>query len=156
MRNLHLVIGFAALGAVVQAAPASALSMQECSAKYQEAKKAGGKLGWNEFRKAECGSDASAAPAAAPATAPTTTAKPAPPAATTPPATTAKPAATGALTYPTAVDPKYAKEKPGKQRMQTCLDAYNAAKAAGTLGDVKWIQKGGGYYSTCNARLKSS
>ena len=43
MRHLHLILGLAALGAI-QAAPASALSMQECSAKYQEAKKAGGKL----------------------------------------------------------------------------------------------------------------
>lgn len=37
--------------------------------------------------------------------------------------------------------------------MHTCLDSYNAAKAAGTLGDAKWIQKGG-YYSVCNARLR--
>lgn len=143
MRTLHVILGLAALGAI-QAAPVSALTMQECSAKYQEAKKAGGKLGWNEFRKAECATGSTAtAPATAPAAPATTAAKPA-----------SAPAATGALTYPSAVDPKYAKEKPGKQRMHTCLDAYNAAKAAGTLGNVKWIQKGGGYYSNCNAKLK--
>jgi hypothetical protein len=40
--------------------------------------------------------------------------------------------------------------------MHTCLDAYNAAKAGGTLGGTKWIEKGGGYYSACNARLKGT
>ncbi len=38
--------------------------------------------------------------------------------------------------------------------MHTCLDSYNAAKAAGTLGGMKWIEKGGGYYSACNRQLK--
>lgn len=147
MRHVHLVLGLLALGAA-GAGPAHALSMKECSAKYQEAKKAGGTLSWSDFRKAQCGTEASAAPAAPPATAP----------AAAPPAPAAKsaaaPAAAGSVSYPTAVDPKYAKETPGKARMHTCLDAYNAAKAAGTLGDVKWIQKGGGYYSACNAKLK--
>ncbi len=64
------------------------------------------------------------------------------------------PAAAGAAAYPARVDPKYASEPAGKQRMHTCLDSYNAAKAAGTLGGAKWIQKGGGYYSECNKRLK--
>ena len=35
--------------------------------------------------------------------------------------------------------------------MHTCLDQYNANKANGGLN---WIQKGGGYYSECNKRLK--
>lgn len=153
MRNISLVLGLVALGALGTVGPVHALSMKECSAKYQEAKKAGGKLSWNDFRKAECGTEASAGAAAAPAA--TTPASPAaPPAASaaTKPASGA--AAGGAASYPSAVDPKYAKESPGKARMHTCLDAYNAAKAAGTLGGMKWIQKGGGYYSTCNSRLK--
>ena len=60
--------GFAALTAV---SPAQALTMQECSAKYQAAKSAGTLSGqkWNDFRKAQCGADAAAAPAAAPAAA---------------------------------------------------------------------------------------
>ena len=46
--------------------PASALTMKECSAKYQAAKDAGtlGDVKWNDFRKAQCGDDAAAAPAA--------------------------------------------------------------------------------------------
>lgn len=147
MRHVHLVLGLLALGAA-GAGPAHALSMKECSAKYQEAKKAGGTLSWSDFRKAQCGTEASAAPAAPAAPA---TAAPAAKAAAAP---AAAPAAAGSVSYPAAVDPKYAKETPGKARMHTCLDAYNAAKAAGTLGDVKWIQKGGGYYSECNKRLK--
>jgi len=60
------VSGFAALAAT---SPALALTAQECSAKYQAAKTAGTLNGqkWNDFRKAECGSDAAAAPAATPA-----------------------------------------------------------------------------------------
>ena len=64
------VTGFAAF---VATAPAQALTTQECSAKYQAAKAAGtlGGQKWNDFRKAQCGADAAAAPAAAekPATA---------------------------------------------------------------------------------------
>jgi hypothetical protein len=37
--------------------------------------------------------------------------------------------------------------------MQTCLDQYRANKAANTNAGLKWIQKGGGYYSECNRRL---
>ncbi len=58
----------------------------------------------------------------------------------------ARPGAVGMAAFPAKVDPKYASEPAGKQRMHTCLDSYKAAKAAGTLGDLKWIQKGGGYY----------
>ena len=44
---------------------AHALSMHQCSAKYQAAKTAGTLNGmkWNEFRKTECGAEATAAPA---------------------------------------------------------------------------------------------
>jgi hypothetical protein len=54
------VSAFAAFAAV---APAQALSPQECSAKYLAAKTAGtlNDQKWNDFRKAECGADATAA-----------------------------------------------------------------------------------------------
>jgi len=119
----------------VCATSASALSMKECSDKYKAAQAAGNKLKWNDFRKAECAADAAATPAAAPA-APaakqTETAKPAEPkakAAATPaakPAEAPKPAAapSGNAVFPNAVDPKYASETAGKQRMHTCLDQY--------------------------------
>jgi hypothetical protein len=149
-----------ALGLGALATPAAALSTKDCSVKYQAAKQAGTLNGqkWNDFRKAECGAPPDAAANTVPnPMAPGATKPPSPvPAPTTTAAKpTTAPAATGTAAYPSAVDPKYAKESAGKARMHTCLDSYNAAKAAGTLGDAKWIQKGGGYYSACNARLKS-
>ncbi len=140
--------GFAAFAAT---APAQALTTQECSAKYQAAKAAGTLNGqkWNDFRKAECGAGAVAAPAAAPAPAPKEAAKKPEAAPTAAPALPSGPAI-----FPMAVDPKYSKETAGKSRMHTCLDQYNANKATNANGGLKWIQKGGGYYSECNKKLK--
>lgn len=55
--------------------------------------------------------------------------------------------------FPSAIDPKYAKETPAKARMHTCVDRYNANKASNANGGLKWIERGGGYYSQCNKRL---
>ena len=145
---------------VSYAVPGQALTMQECSAKYKAAQATGNKLKWNDFRKAECAADATATPAPAPAPAATAPAKPA---AAPKPATAAKPAetpaaapaASGNAMFPNAVSPKYSTETAGKARMHTCLDQYNANKAANANGGLKWIEKGGGYYSQCNKRLKS-
>lgn len=194
--------------ALIYSAPASALTMKECSTKYQAAKDAGtlGNLKWNDFRKAQCGDatdDAAAAPAAKPAA---NTAKPAAPAAANDDSAkgltmkqcsakyqTAKDAgdttkwndfrkaecgpgadpvalstdgnsepsapttvAPSGVKFPTKVAAKYSSESAGKARMHTCLDQYRAAKEANALGGLKWIQKGGGYYSLCNARLKGN
>jgi hypothetical protein len=38
--------------------------------------------------------------------------------------------------------------------MHTCLDQDNANKATNANGGLKWIQKGGGYYSECTKQLK--
>jgi hypothetical protein len=116
------------------------LSMHECSAKYKEAKAAGTLNGvkWNEFRKAQCGAEATAAPAAVQ---PTTT-------------TSAAPVAIGNAIFPRVVDPRYSDKSAGKARMETCLDQYRANKANNANGGLKWIQRGGGYYSECVKRLK--
>jgi hypothetical protein len=158
-RHARLFGALALSGAAMAAAamPAQALTMSECSAKYKAAQTAGTLNGqkWNDFRKAECASDAAATPAAAPAAPKAAEAKPAAaqkPAAT--PAATPAPAASGPATFPTAVDPKYAKETAGKARMHTCVDQYNANKATNANGGLKWIQKGGGYYSECTKKLK--
>ena len=152
------VAGFAAIAAT---APAQALTMQECSAKYKAAKDAGtlGGQKWNDFRKAQCAADATAAPsAAAPAApaapAPTAEAKPKKEAA--PAAPTLTPPILGNAVFPNAVDPKYAKESAGKARMHTCVDQYNSNKTSNGNGGLKWIEKGGGYYSECNKRLKGA
>ncbi|WP_425349783.1 hypothetical protein [Manganibacter manganicus] len=123
------------------------LSMKECSAKYQAAKAADTLNGmkWNDFRKAECSADAAAddtVPAASEARYDGEPAKP-----------TAR--APRGVKFPTAVSQKYKSESPGKARMHTCLDQYYANKDDDTLGGLRWIQKGGGFYSLCNARLKN-
>jgi hypothetical protein len=64
------------------------------------------------------------------------------------------PAAAGETVFPTAVSPKYSGLKPGVARQKTCTDQYNANKATNANGGLKWIQKGGGYYSECNKKLK--
>ena len=56
--------------------------------------------------------------------------------------------------FPSAVSAKFASETPGKARMHTCLEQYYANKDANALDGLKWIQKGGGFYSLCNAKLK--
>ena len=130
------------------AAPAegAGLTMAECSTKYQAAKTANTLKGqkWNDFRKAECGAaaaDDDSVPAPSEANYTKEPAKP----------TTAAPKG---VTFPSAISPKYASETPGKGRMHTCLDQYYVLKDANALGGLKWIQKGGGFYSLCNAKLK--
>jgi hypothetical protein len=146
------------------ATSANALTMKECSAKYKAAQTAGTLNGqkWQDFRKAECGSDAAATPAAAPSApkaATTPTAAPARPTAASAAKPTvekpvAAPAPVGDAMFPNAVSPKYSSESAGKARMHTCLDQYNANKSTNGNGGLKWIVKGGGYYSECNKRLK--
>ncbi len=132
------------------------LTMKECSAKYQAAKSAGtlGDIKWNDFRKAQC---AAGAPTTAASTSDVNddTAPTVDNATYTddPPAPTTK--APRGVAFPSAIATKYSSESPGKARMHTCLDQYYANKQRNSLGNLKWIQKGGGYYSLCNSRLKS-
>ncbi len=150
--SIRYVAMGALLGALaLQSHSAQALTMQECSAKYKAAKEAGtlGGMKWNDFRKAQCGATAATPPAPAAGQPAATTAKP-------PVARTPTPAAVGNAVFPTSVSPKYSSESAGKARMHTCLDQYNANKANSANGGLKWIEKGGGYYSECNRRLKGA
>jgi hypothetical protein len=127
-----------AMLALAGAPSAQAMTMQECSAKFKEARSAGtlNGMNWQAFRKAQCGADATPA---AKATTPTTTPK----------------LGYGAsVVFPSAVSPKYSQESAGKARLHTCLDQYKANKASNSNGGLVWIAKGGGYYSECNKRLK--
>jgi hypothetical protein len=132
------------IAAVGLAMPVSALTMRECSAAYKAAQGSGtlGGMSWQQFRKARCGPGAPAPGAATGATTPK--AGPAPGGSAYLP---------GAI-FPPAVASKYRDETPGKARMHTCLDQYRLNKASNTNGGLKWVQKGGGYFSECNRRLK--
>ena len=136
----------------LQSTPANALSMKECSAKYKAEKEAGTLNGmkWNDFRKAQCGAEATAAPEPAPSAAPASVHNSTKP--TAPPVSA--PVATGNAVFPSAVSPKYSSKSAGKARRETCLDQYRTNKATNANGGLKWIEKGGGYYSECNKRLK--
>jgi hypothetical protein len=150
MRNLVFSTALACLAVGFMAAPASALTMKECSAKYQDAKKANTLKGqkWNDFRKAQCGDDDAAEADAAAAVTETPAATPA--------SAPAKPAGKAkAAVFPKSVAAKYSNETAGRARLKTCADQYNANKTANANGELKWIEKGGGYWSQCNAKLKS-
>lgn len=151
LKTVSAALAAVAAFAIAGAAPSFALTAQECSAKYNAAKTGGTLNGmkWNDFRKAQCADDAAAAPAKA--------AEPAKPAAEAakPAAKPAAAAVAGAAVFPKAVDAQYAKESAGKARMHTCRDQYKANKASNGNGGLKWIMKGGGYYSQCNKALKS-
>jgi hypothetical protein len=143
MTTRYVAICACALFGVVamQDTSAHALSMQECSAKYKAAKDAGTLNGmkWNDFRRAQCGAEATAAPATA---------------AVPVPAPSALPGMVGNAVFPRAVNPRYSNMSVGKARMETCLDQYRVNKADNANGGLKWIQRGGGYYSECNRHLK--
>jgi hypothetical protein len=139
------------------AAPVSAhaLTMKECGEKYHSAQKAGtlAGLGWNAFRAQNCASgssepSASAAPSAPPAGTPSAEV-----------AAAATPAAVSTATgsdpvFPAAISPSFSQDSPSKARRLTCLEQYRANKKNGGNGGLKWIQKGGGYYSLCSKHLR--
>src|ERR671936_2470832 len=109
VRQSLACVGFVALVGTIfvsSGQPLQALTMKEGSAKYQAAKTAGTLNGqkWRDFRKAQCGTDATAA-------APTA----APPAS----GTAAAPSPAGNAVFPTAVAPKKSKEAGGKKRQHT-------------------------------------
>lgn len=180
--------------------PAHALTMQECSAKYQTAKQSNSLNGmdWNAFRQAECGSADGQQAAAATSEAPASTAgkvafisfkecgakyqqakkddklggrgwdqyrqaecghtlnQKADKTQTSTTASLAPQEAPAGVTFPATIAAAFTQETPSKARMRTCLQQYHANKEAGTLSGLRWIQKGGGYYSLCNKKLKAA
>jgi hypothetical protein len=134
----HTICAAMLLGVTALAAnSAQALSSKECSAKYKAAKEAGtlNGLKWNEFRKAQCGADATAEPAPAP---------PPPPAAEK----TAAPPPPGAPAAKTG--------SPGRQaylaRLHGCSAEWKALKASGKRPEgLHWPQ----FWHECDVRKKA-
>lgn len=142
---LAAALVLAALGAV----PASAaVSSKDCHAKFDAAKKAGtlGNKTYADFKKSDCAAAAASSSSATTAGASSAT-KPAASSAAAP-----KPVANGPV-FPTAIKAAYASEPVSKGRLHTCVDQYRANKATNSNGDLKWIQKGGGYWSQCDHKL---
>ena len=136
-------------------ASANALSMKECSVKYKAAQSTGEAEGvsWSEFRKAQCTTPAEAAVNDGPAEAKTKTTEDKPKQMAKNAEVVAR-SPSGKTTFPSSIAEKFAAEKPAKARMHTCLEQYHVNKKGGTLGGTRWIEKGGGYYKLCNAKLK--
>lgn len=162
-------LSFAALlAAGLSIAPAHAMTAKECHAVFKTAKQNGSLNGqsYKAFKAASCGDTTKAVvpEAASVAAAPTTTAPVAPASAAAPdsaPAGTKAPiapkaamASSGNVVFPIAISPEFSKLSAGRARQKTCVAQYNANKATGGNGSLKWIQKGGGYWSQCNSRLK--
>ena len=166
-------IGFAfvlsGLAGLSSAALAQDNVMKTCGDKWRVAKETnvtGGQT-WTQFL-AKCRTDtAAAAPALAPATSPATApapaaTAPAPASAVAPakPATPDKPAIAAApakpAVYPSAISSKFSSEKSYRARQKTCSEQYRANKANDANGGQRWLEKGGGYWSQCNKRLKET
>ena len=137
---------FAAVASTAVPVPARAKTMKECAAQWREMKAANQTNGmkYRDYSK-QCMSEGAPAAGETPAEKPEAAA---------PPPTA--PAASGAAVFPSSVSPKYSGQSAGKARMHTCLDQYRANKESGGNGGLRWIQKGGGYYSQCNKRLKGA
>lgn len=151
------VLGVQGAFAVPASAPAGKLSAEACRKAFNEAKKANTLSGqkYADFKTGYCAGGAGIAPSQSPA--PASSAQPAPAGASKPAAASAiAPVASGSALFPARVAPEFASLTPGKARMKTCLAQYNANKSSGRNGNLKWIQKGGGYYSECNAHLKGA
>jgi hypothetical protein len=139
-----------ALAGLVPAQAQAPSVTKQCGDKWAAAKAAGttGDLTWPKFLS-QCRTEMAAQPASAtPAASAPAPANPVRPA----PTSTAAPA--GNAVFPPAVSSKYSSESPGTARRHTCLDQYNANKATNSNGGLKWIEKGGGYWSECTKRLK--
>jgi hypothetical protein len=126
-------------------------SMKACGEKWQAAKAANATNGatWTKFL-ADCraaGPVAAATPAAAslPVADKPVAGKPA-----------VAPKAAGTPVFPAAVSPKFAELRPGQARQKTCSEQYQANKASNGNGGLRWLEKGGGYWSLCNKKLKGA
>lgn len=140
--SLALLLALTAAPAVAQEAASNTkpLSFKECGAKYRAAK-ADGSLGdrkWLNYRHSECGITAATF--------------------RQPPVRSeaSRTEAMSRLTFPVALAAEFNGQKPWEARMRTCLKSYREAKKAGTLYGVKWVEKGGGYYSLCSAKLRDA
>ena len=145
---LGLCVG---LSLVLTAASASAQdgSMKVCGEKWQAAKAANATQGvtWPKFL-AEC--RAGLAAAATTSTPPVSKAQPSP-------APAAAPAAAGARpVFPASVSAKFAELRPSQARQKTCSEQYQANKATNANAGMRWLEKGGGYWSLCNKQLKGA
>lgn len=133
---------------VATAAPAAKkMSFFACHKEFQDAKKNGTLHGQSfaDFKTQHCSETKTTSSNTS--SIPSTSSKPASP---------VKSFLSGGAVFPTRIDPEFSSLSAGKARQKTCLKQYHLNKENGKNGELKWIQRGGGYYSQCNTRLKGS
>ena len=129
--------------------------MKICGDKWRVAKESSATSGqtWMQFL-AKCRTETAAI------VAPAASSKPVASIAETPAPASEKPAVATApgkpAVYPGAIASKFASEKPYRARQKTCSEQYQANKASGDNGGQRWLEKGCGYWSECNKRLKQT
>lgn len=64
--------------------------------------------------------------------------------------------AAGIPVFPAAIAPQFAELRPAQARQKTCSAQYQANKANGGNAGLNWLEKGGGYWSQCNKKLKGA
>jgi hypothetical protein len=150
-RSLAVLVLIPLLTFPASGASAQDGSMKVCGEKWQAAKAANATNGatWTKFL-AECRVSLAAnapTPAAAPAPSPAAKASPVP--------VKDQKAATAPV-FPAAVPAKFADLRPSKGRQKACSEQYQANKATGGNAGLRWLEKGGGYWSLCNKSLKGA
>lgn len=159
-RQIAIAICSIVLAGMTMTLSSQAIAQQKtasaCRAEWRANKAANQAKGITEKAYvAQCRAGASPAQTTAAPPAPPPPAQPAPTRrARTRSATPSAPVATGNAVFPSVVSTEYSSESAGKARFHTCLDQYRINKANGGNGGLKWIEKGDGYYSECNRRLK--
>ena len=140
------VFGASFVMLVSQMAFAQDATMKTCGEKWQAAKASGttGGTTWPKFL-ADCRGSLSAAPEKAE--------RPAAKPVSDPPAGGK---AVGTIIFPQNVAAKFADLRPAQARQKTCSEQYQANKASGGNGGLNWLEKGGGYWSLCNKKLKGA
>jgi hypothetical protein len=158
------VVGLSASVAWAQegapAAPRDNL-MKVCGDKWRAVREAETAAGvtWPQYLS-RCRAQAASAPAAVapPASAPPVSTQPAAPEPREPRrrVAAAPPSGPGEarIVFPHDVAARHASERPALARQRTCADQFRANKAEGSNAGLRWIEKGGGYWSRCNAHLK--
>ena len=155
-------IAVSGLAALAMTSQANALTAQECSAKYQAAKTAGtlGGQKWNDFRKAQCGADATAAPRP-----PLPLQRLRPPRRRKPPRKKPgrkprrlrrPPHRQAPRSIRTPSIRNIPRRPPARRACTPAWISTTPTRPANANGGLKWIQKGGGYYSECTKKLKGA
>jgi hypothetical protein len=147
-----LIVSGTFLLLIVQPGLAQDAAMKICGEKWQAAKASGATNGatWPKFL-ADCRSNLLAPAVTPPASAPAQVGKPNPKPVSVPPAS-AKLA--GVPIFPSVISAKFAELRPAQARQKTCSAQYQANKTTGGNAGLNWLEKGGGYWSQCNKKLK--